>query len=89
MTQNDKVKIFIDEMYSKTPMRIYPTNKIIYKHTDEIWIIDLADMIEYKISNTKRYKNIFIEIDNFSKYTWCVPSKNKSAQTITNTFINI
>ena len=45
------MKIFIDEIYSKPPKKNYSTNKIIYNHTDEIWSIDLADMIDYKISN--------------------------------------
>ena len=31
----------------------YPTKKTTYNHIDEIWSIDLADMIVYKISNNK------------------------------------
>ena len=31
----------------------YETNKIIYNHDDEIWSIDLADMIDYKIQIIK------------------------------------
>ena len=46
MIKKDLTKIFIDEMYSKPPMRNYPTNKIIYNYIDERWSIDLADMIE-------------------------------------------
>ena len=85
----DKIKIFIDEIYSKPPMRNYPTNKIIYNHIDEIWSIDLADMIDYKIANNKGYRYIFIIIDNFSKYLWAIPLKNKYSQTITEEFSNI
>ena len=70
-------------------MRSYPTNKIIYNHIDEIWSIDLADMIDYKISNNKGFRYIFIVIDNFSKYLWAIPLKNKYSQTITNEFSNI
>ena len=70
-------------------MRNYPTNKIIYNHFDEILIIDLADMINYKISNKKGFRYIFIVIDNFSKYLWAIPLKNKYSQTITNEFSNI
>ena len=65
------------------------TNKIIYNHTDEIWSIDLADKIVYKISNNKGYRYIFIIIDNFNKYFWAIPLKNKYSQTITNEFSNI
>ena len=87
--KRDLTKIFIDEIYSKAPKKNYPTNKIIYNHADEIWSIDLIDMIDYKISNNKGYRYIFIVIDNFSKYLWAIPLKNKYSQTITNEFSNI
>ena len=89
MTKRDLHQIFIDEIYSKHPSRNYPTNKIIYNHIDEIWSIDLADMIDYKISNNKGYRYIFIVIDNFSKFLWAIPLKIKYSQTITNEFSNI
>ena len=89
MIRKDLTKIFIDEIYSKPPRKNYPTNKIIYNHIDEIWSIDLADMIDYKISNNKGYRYIFIIVDNFSKYLWAIPLKNKYSQTITNEFSNI
>ena len=43
--KRDLPKIFLDEIHSEAPKRNYPTNKIIYNHNDEIWSIDLADMI--------------------------------------------
>ena len=46
--KKDLTKVFIDEIYSKPPRRNYPINKVIYNHIDEIWSIDLADMIDYK-----------------------------------------
>ena len=85
----DLIKIFVDEIYSKAPKKNYPTNKIKHNHIDEIWSIDLADMIDYKISNSKGYRYIFIMIDNFSKFLWAIPLKNKYSQTITNEFSNI
>ena len=45
----------------------YETNKIIYNHIDEIWSIDLADMLVYKISDNKGFRYIFVIIDNSSK----------------------
>ena len=51
--KKDLTKKFIDEIYSKPPLRNYPTNEIAYNHIEEIWSIDLADMVEYKISNKK------------------------------------
>ena len=87
--KRDLTKIFIDEIYSKTPRRNYPTNKIVYNHIDEIWSVDLADMIDYKISNKKGYRYIFIIIDNYGKYFRALPLKNKYSQTITNEFSNL
>ena len=89
MIKRDLMKIFIDEIYSKPPRKSYPTNKIVYNFVDEIWSIDLADFSDYKTSNNKGYRYIFIVIDNFSKYLWAIPLKNKYSQTITNEFSNI
>ena len=54
--KGDLTKIFIDEIYSSPPRKNYPTNKVIYNHVDEMWSIDLADMIDYKISNNKGFR---------------------------------
>ena len=89
MINKDLTKIFIDEIYSKAPKKNYETNKITYNYIDDIWSIDLADFSDYKISNNKGYRYIFIIIDNFSKYLWAIPLKNKYSQTITNEFSNI
>ena len=87
--KKDLTKIFIDEIYSTPPRKNFPTNKIVYNHIDEIWSIDLADMVDYKVSNNKGFRYIFIILDNFSKYLWAIPLKNKYSQTITNEFSNI
>ena len=84
--KKDLTKIFIDESYSKPPRINFPTNKMVYNHIDEIWSIDLADMVDYKISNNKRFRYIFIIIDNFSKYFWAIPLKNNFSQTTVNEF---
>ena len=89
MIKKDLTKIFVDEIYSSPPKKNYPTRKIVYNHIDEIWCIDLADMIDYKISNNKGYRYIFVIIDYYSKYLWAIPLKNKYSQTITNEFSNI
>ena len=59
MIKKDLTKIFIDEIYSQPPRKNYPTNKIVYNNIDEIWSIDLADMVDYKISNNKGFSYIF------------------------------
>ena len=87
--KKDSTKIFIDEIYSTPPRKNYPTNKAVSNFVDEIWSIDLADMVDYKNSNNKGYRYIFIIVDNFSKYLWSIPLKNKYSQTITNEFSNI
>ena len=87
--KKDLTKMFIDEIYSKPPRKNYPTNKIKYNHSDEIRSMGLADMIDYKTSNNKGFRYIFIIIDNFSKYSWAIPIKNKYSQTITQDFSNI
>ena len=82
MTNRDLIKIFTDEIYSKPPKRNYSTNKILYNQIDELWSIDLADMIDYKSSNNRRaFRYIFIVNDNFSKYLWAIPLQNNYSQT--------
>ena len=88
MSIKDNIKSFIDEIYTTPPRKVYPTNKIIYNHIDEIWSFDLADMIDYKTSNNKGFRCIFIMIDNFSKGLWALSLKNICSQTITNEFSN-
>ena len=46
-------------------------------------------MIDYKISNNKRFSYIFTIIDNYSKYLWGIPFKNKNSKTITDEFSNV
>ena len=87
--KNDLTKTFINEICSTPPRKNYPTNKKLYNHIDEIWSIDLADMIDYKISNNKGFRYIFVIKDNYSKYLWPIPLKNKYSQTMTNEFSNI
>ena len=89
MTKRNLIKTFVDEIYSKPPKKNFPSNKIICNHIDEIWSIDLADMIDYKISNNKGFRYIFIILDIYSKYLWGIPLKNKYSQTITSEFSNI
>ena len=87
--KRDLTKIFIDEIYAKPPRKNYPTNKIVVKHIDQIWSIDLLDMSDYSIKNNNGYRYIFVIIDDFSKYLFTIPLKNKNSQTITNEFSNI
>ena len=67
MKKKDLTENFVDEIYSKPPRKSYPTNKIVYNDIDEIWSIDLTDFSDYKTSNNKGYKYIFITTEIFSK----------------------
>ena len=77
MIKKNLIKNFMDELNSKSPLRNYLTYKIVYNHVDEICSIDLADRIDYKISNNKEFRYIFVIIDTFSKYLRAMPLKNK------------
>ena len=89
MSKKDNIKSFIDEIYSKHLKKNLETNKIFYNHIDEIWNIDLADFTDYKNSNNKGLRYILIIIGTFSKFTWAIPLKSKSAQAITEEISNI
>ena len=82
------ITTFFNDIYCNPPKKTHETNKIVYNHIDEIWSIDLADMIDYKTSNNKGFRYIFILIDKFSKFLWCVPLKEKNSKTITEELSN-
>ena len=88
MTQKN-FKIFINEIYSKQPKRNYATNKTDVFFIDDIWSLDILDLKDYGPKNNRGYRYVLVIIDNFSKYGWTVPLKNKNAQTIKDSFENI
>ena len=88
MTQKN-IKIFIDEIYSKPPKRNYDTNKTDVYHIDDFWSLDILDLKDYGPENNGGYRYVLVTIDNFSKFGWTIPLKNKNAQTIKDSFENI
>ena len=86
MYKKDNIKTFLDEKYFSPPKKIYPTNKIVYNHIDEIWSFDLLNMSGYGISNFEGYRYILVVLDSFSKYTRCISLKNKYGHTIRDEF---
>ena len=88
MTQKN-IKIFINEIYSKAPKKYYATNKTDVYHIDDIWSLDILDLNDYGPKNNRGYRYVLVVIDNFSKFGWTVPLKNKNAQTIKDSFENI
>ena len=83
------IKIFINEIYSKPPKKNYPTNKTDVYYIDDIWSLDILDLKDYGPKNNRSYRYVLVIIDNFSKYGWTIPLKNKNAQTIKDSFENI
>ena len=88
MTQKN-IKIFINEIYSKPPKKYYPTNKTDVYHIDDVWSLDILDLKDYGPENNRGYRYVLVTIDNFSKYGWSIPLKNKNAQAIKDSFENI
>ena len=88
MTQKS-IKFFINEIYFKEPKKNYPTNKTDVYHIDDIWSLDILDLIDYGPENNRVCRYVLVIIDNFSKYGWTVPLENKIAQTIKDSFENI
>ena len=83
------IKIFINETYSKPPRKNYATNKTDIYHIDDVWSLDILDLKDYGSENNRGYRYVLVVIDNFSKYCWAIPLKNKNAQTIKDSFENI
>ena len=81
MTQKN-IKIFINRIYSKPPKKNYATNKTDVYHFDDIWSLDILDLKDNSTENNRGYRYVLVVIDNFSKFGWTVPLKNKKAQTV-------
>ena len=88
MTQKN-IKSFINEIYSKPPKKYYPTNKTDVYHIDDIWSLDILDLKDYGSENNRGYRYVLVTIDNFSKFGWKIPLKNKKALTIKDSFENV
>ena len=56
---------------------------------DDIWSLDILDLKDYGPKNNRGYRYVLVTIDNFSKFGWTTPLKNKNAQTIKDSFENI
>ena len=88
MTQKN-IKLYINEIYSKPPKKYYATNKTDVYHIDDTWSVDILDLKDYGPENNRGYRYVLVIIDNFSKFGWTIPLKNKNAQTIKDSFENI
>ena len=88
MTQKN-IKILINEFYSKPPKKKYNTNKTDVDYIDDIWSLDILDLKDYRPENNRGYRFVLLIMDNFSKFGWKTPLKNKNAQIIKDSFENV
>ena len=88
MVKQQLINTFINEIYSKPPKKNYETNKTLLKSIDETWSADLLQMDDYGVKNNRDYKYILTVIDNFSKFGWTIPLKNKFAEAFSNIINN-
>ena len=88
MTQKN-IKILINEICSKPPKKNYDTNKTDVYYIDDTWSVDILGHKDYGLENNRGYRYVLVVIDNFSKFGWTTPLKNKNAQTIKDSFENI
>ena len=72
------IKIFINEIDSKSPKKYYPTNKTDVYDIDDTWSLDILDLKDYGSENNRGYRYVFVIIDNFSKLGWTIPLKKFS-----------
>ena len=60
----------------------YITNKTNVYNLDGCWSLDVLDSKNYGPENNRRCRYLLVVIDNFIKFGWTFPLKNKNAQTI-------
>ena len=83
------IKIFLNEIYSKGPKKNSATNKTDVHDVDDTWSLDILDLKVYGSENKKNCRYVLVTIDNFSKFGWTLPLKNKNARIIKDSFENI
>ena len=72
----------------KPIIRKFKKRKIYSSFIDNIWGVDLADMLSLRKYN-KGIKYLLCAIDLFSKYSWVIPLKDKKGTSIVNAFQKI
>uniref|UniRef100_A0A023F1Q9 Integrase catalytic domain-containing protein n=1 Tax=Triatoma infestans TaxID=30076 RepID=A0A023F1Q9_TRIIF len=70
----------VNELHKPARVR-YPRRRILLKGIDDLWQLDLIEMIPYARENNG-YKYILTVIDCFSKYAWVKPVKSKTGQDV-------
>ena len=81
-------KTNLAEELHKHIKRKFPRRRVIVNNTDDIFAVDLVDIIKFSKWN-RGYNYLLMVIDVFSKYGWIKPLKDKTGQSITNAFKQI
>ena len=76
------------EELHKPIIRHFKKRTVYSRSKDNIWGADLADMLLISKFN-KGFRFLLCVIDNFSKYTWVAPLKDKKGVSIVNAFQKI
>lgn len=77
----------VNELH-KPARKIYPRRKTVLKGINDLWQIDLVEMIPYSREN-KGNKYLLTVIDCFSKFAWAVPLKQKTADSVAKAMENV
>lgn len=73
-------ELVVNELH-KPARKTFTRRRTIIKGFDDLWQADLAEVTNYAKENNG-YKYILVVIDCFSKFVWCRPIKNKSANDV-------
>lgn len=71
----------VNELHRKARVN-FPRRNVVIKGIDDLWQIDLVEMIPYAKEN-KNFKYLLTVIDTFSKFAWAKPIKKKDAHSTT------
>lgn len=82
MAQSDEVKRGIVAELHRAARKNFVRRKFYSKGIDDVWQIDIVEMIPYSKSNGGN-KYILTVIDVLSKYAWAVPLRDKKGHTVT------
>lgn len=81
---NNMRKIFTQELHKKI-VRNFRRRPALAFYNDDIWSADLMDMSKLATKNNN-ITWLFVVIDNFSRYLWVFPMKDKNSETVLTIF---
>ena len=73
-------EVLKNEINSRGAKKKYATNKTDVYHFDNISSLDILDFKGYIPENNRGYRCVSVIFENFNKFGWTTPLKNKNAQ---------